>query len=1116
MLRSDLGVVTRQPLGVALAFFVAMLCMTSLVHAQATNSGDIRGVVTDTSKAVVPGASVTVRDVNTGFTKVLTTNSSGLYDTASILPGTYTVTVSKTGFKTFVRSNLIVQAGTPLTVNATLVVGATTQTVQVTSQSPLLKTENAAQGTSLQGNVMTELPNVTRSWTNFMSLIPGAVTAAPYASAYSINLNGTMPDYADFLSDGASVTVPHGTNMNATDAFASIAEVQVSTSTYSAEYGNGGVVINQITKSGTNKWHGSLYDFEQNTSLNARSFYSQGVSIEHYHNFGGTVGGPIKHDKAFFFLNVDKLINENNGTGFYTVPTVGERNGDFSETDPSGNHLFPQLYNPNGAGAGLRQPFCGGGYLICGVTLDPLAQKVQQYFPKPNLFYSNGQPLVSNNYIDTINYSSPRLTVFGRVDYDLTNRNRVTISSQRDSEPQIIPSIYNPIDSYSFNVLTYQAQISDVWTISPSVVNEARIGFVRGVTGVASADFGQNLPQTLGWNYAKGNLFPEVNIGGSPGYSIGTNVNDSLYAQYAWTPSDTVTMIRGRHIIHFGGEDLYFQDNDTPWGFINPGNFTFSGVYTSQQAGSNVGGLGYADFLLGDVQNWSAWNYPINGMRQQNPEFFIQDDFKVTPHLTVNLGVRYQIQTGWREKHNNLGSFDRNIVNPVTGTLGAMWFAPQDGRTALEKTVWDVFLPRLGFAWNFKPSWVVRGGFGVYSYLWSEDFYGNGAGVGNSSTGSMSDTSNYQPVFTFSNPNPPLDYIHASREPGAYNGQNVLYTPYYAPVPRSYQWSMEFEKEFPHNMIASVKYVGNHTKGLPWMADINQVPESKLAKEASQNPSTWYLNRPYPQYASIEMGNAPISNTYLTSISNYNALQLDWRKRFSRGLTFGDSFTWEKMLNQQDSSGWCCQFGSYWWQNAYDPAANYGPSENDRRLLTSGYVVYQLPVGHGKRFVNVRGPADWVLGGWQLSSMYYWESGDHFTPIMGTANNSGSLAGYWYPNLVGNPNVANPTLNEWFNPAAFAEPAPFTFGNSGRNILVGPSQSRIDFSIGKSFGVSELGEDGQFQIRLDATNIINHPSFSDPGASIGPPSNPAASGAGQITNTTVGGRVIQLGARLTF
>jgi hypothetical protein len=379
-------------------------------------------------------------------------------------------------------------------------------------------------------------------------------------------------------------------------------------------------------------------------------------------------------------------------------------------------------------------------------------------------------------------------------------------------------------------------------------------------------------------------------------------------------------------------------------------------------------------------------------------------------------------------------------------------------------------------------------------------------------------------VFAFSATNPRRNLVVASRQPGAYNGQTVSYTPYNEAVPRSYQWSFEVEKELQHNMVVNAKYIGNHTKGLPWGADTNQIPEYLLGTSTNLQSL-----RPFPQFADFN-GTQPTGVTIFNSISNYNALEVDWKKRTSGGLTFGTQFTWSKTLNDQDSAGWCCQFGQSRWQNAYDPAANYGPSVNDRRGVTSGYVVYQLPVGHGKQFLNMRGPADWVLGGWQLSSVYYWESGDHFMPTMSAGNNS--LAGYWYPNVVGSPTAGGGSLTEWFNPAAFSEPTitdpatgnvlpnPNAFGNAGRNILTGPSQSRLDFSIGKSFAIPMLGEAGRLQIRLDANNAINHTSYSDPNPTIGLTGfgepGPASTGAGQITGYTVSGRVIQLGARLIF
>jgi Carboxypeptidase regulatory-like domain len=1113
---------TRRALEVALAVFVTIFCVAGLAHAQATNSGDIRGVVTDTSGGVVPAATVTVLNVNTGVTKVLTTNSAGVYDTVSILPGQYTVTVSKQGFQTYVRSNLIVEVGTPLAVDATLSVGATTQTIQVTSQSPLLKTENATQEKTLTSNVMTELPNVTQSWVNFLQLIPGTTTPTDGIN-YEVQSNGTLPGYNNLLQDGVAILVPHSSNMDAPADFGSVSELQVSTTNFSAQYGNGGNMMNVITKSGTNQYHGELYDYEQNTALNARSFFQKGVGVTHFHQFGGTFGGPIKKDKAFFFVSVDKIINVSNGSGYHTVPTLDERNGNFSETDPSGTALFPTIYYPTYSSM-AGTPIPGNNLQNTTLTMDTVAQAVQQYIPAPNQFYSNGNPLVHNNYLTNLNYTSPQLWIFGRVDYNLTDNNRLSITSQRHTSPNNNPSIFGALSDFTHFDIDYVSQITDVWTLSPTLVNEARLGYMFSASDEDPDSLGQGYPQKIGLQYAKVDMFPGVSIGGpvgSFGISAGTA---ATYHGSNWNPSDTLTMIRGRHILHFGGELLYFVDNDSAWGNLNPGAFSFRGVYTAPNTTSTSTGLGYADFLLGAVSSWNAGVSPVNGMRQAMPQFFFQDDFKVTPHLTLNLGVRYQIQTGWREKHNQLGAFDPNVVNPVSGvapgtdvtipagTLGAMWFAPQDNRSTLQQTKWNIFLPRLGFAWNFKPSWVVRGGFGVYSYIWSEDMYGGGEGNGASSSGNATDTSNASPVAAFEGTGASLPFIVASRQPVDYIGQGLTYNPYDTAVGKSYQYSLAVEKEFAHNMVASLKYIGNHTNGLGWPVDINQVPENLLAGEATQDSSLWQLNRPYPLYEGLG-GNV----TYLSASSNYNSLQGEWTKRFSSGLTFGTSFTWGKMLDEQDSAGWTWQAGAHVYQNAYDPAANYGEADADRNWMTSGYVVYQLPVGHGKRFLDTGGPADWVLGGWQMSSMYYWESGDHITPLMSGSNGSESLAGNWYPDVVGSYQVANPSLSEWFNPAAFASPAEFTFGNMQRNLLVGPSRSRIDFALAKNFAIPQLGEAGHLQIRMDSTNIINHPSFADPNANIGATlAQSIANGAGTISGTSVGGRTIQLGARLVF
>jgi hypothetical protein len=1074
-----------------IGFFSAMLCLAGRGFAQSTSSGDIRGTVTDPTGAAIPGTSVVVLNTDTGVSTPYQTDAVGVYDTVSILPGKYRVTFSKEGFKTLVRDGITVQVGSPITVDATLALGTSQQTVEVVGEAPLMKTESAEQATNLQYQTMAELPNVTRTWTYYTNLLPGVQPGSQGfgggGAGYSVTVNGTMPDYASILADGSNVALPHSTN-TLPMVFESVSEVRIDTSTFSAQYGNGAVVFNQVSKTGTNKWHGSAYEFVQNDKLNARSFFSSSVPLSKYNNFGGAVGGPIRKDKIFFYFNIEKLINNSSYWTYYTFPTAAMRQGNFS--DPA----FPTIYDPdNLLPDGSRAPFTSNQ--ISTDRMDPLAVAVQQYFPAPNL---TGYV---NNYHVNLKTVSPHLWILGRMDYNISSRHRLTVTFNRHDNHWNAPSATTPIDSFTDYDTTYFPQIAETWTISPTVVNEFRLGGIRDVTGPRDDDLGKDFPQKLGWTYAVGNKFPGVSIGGPVGAtSLGANINTALYAQTSYDPSDTVTLIRGRHILHFGAEVLYQQDNDTKWAVVNSGNFNFPGVYT-RQTPFGTGGLGYADFLLGAVHQWSATNGPINAMREISPQAFVQDDIKVKPNLTLNLGLRWQSQGGWYSLHNTLGIMDPTLINPATGTLGAMWFAPANGKNSAEAPVHDIFLPRVGFSWNFKTNWVVRGGFGIYAIPWSQDTYSYlDEGTGSGFTGSLSDATNASPLFSFSATDPTLNYEPVSKEPDSYNGKNTYYNPYNTPVARNYQWSLSVQRQLPAGVIAEAAYVGSHAYDMPFSwAKANEVPEKLLG--TSPDPQTL---RPFPQYLSIDA-------FYYDSISNYNSLQLSLQKRFATGVNFGINYTWSHMLDTMDSQGWGgTGLTTNFQYSSYNRAANYGNAYFDRRHMLKGYMIYALPVGKGKKLLNQGGPLDWVAGGWQASAMGIVESGTPFTPIMGTQDLTGALDNKnWFPDLVGDPKLSNPTIHGWFNTAAYAEPAPYTFGNNGRNTLYGPGVADLDFSLAKSFAIPKL-EDGRLQLRFDSVNVFNHPSFGNPNASIGTP------GAGIITSTTYGGRTIQLGARLMF
>lgn len=1132
----------RYTLASCLVLFVAMAAV-----AQNTNSGDIRGTVTDPSGAVLPGVTVTVTNVDTDSSKVLTTNNDGLYDTASILPGNYRVTFTKTGFQKLVRGPINLQVGI-ITVDGPMKVGSTSEAVTVTTEAPLLKTETPEQSTTFDSQTMMNLPQAGtngQNWGPFAQLLPGAAGAPMQPTAMgssgdpgiAIAVNGNLPFYDNFLQDGASTNLPISQNVDIA-TFETISELQVSTSTFSAQYGIGGAVFNQITKSGSNRWHGAAYEYFGADWLKANSYnFSSGSPapkpFSRYDNYGGAIGGPIFKDKLFFYFNVDKIYSKGGGaTQLATVPTAAMRSGDFTG--------MPTIYDPaTPIVNGSRTPFSaenGGANAIPANRFDSVANALQAYYPQPNTPGQTPNAAFPGVVVNNFAYSSPNLSpflkFFGRIDYNMSEKNRINFSiTQRDNPGTNTNFQICPIDCFSGDVDSYNTQVSDVYMVSPNVVNEARFGYTRQGNWFIPYTIGKGYPQKLGLLYSKADVFPQISVsqsatasgsGGSGNVAIccsamlqpGTN---AIYIENTFEPSDVVTLIRGKHILHFGGELLAYQGNLTPWGNVQSGSWSFTGVYTQQNGAVGTGGSAYADFLLGDVNSWGATNQPASGMRMKSPQVFVQDDVKIRPNLTINLGLRYESQLGWSEVNNHLGSFDPTITNPITNTPGAMWFAGETSRTRLQQNVNDIVLPRFGFAWNPRGSTVVRGGFGIYAVTLSLDDYGQGAGIGNNSTGSASDSSSgVSPVTTLSgtgifgsNQSQPagttLPYVVDNRDPGGYNGVNVPYNQYHLKVPTINQWSLSVERQLAKNTEGEIAYVGSHGNHLGYPVDINQIPVSLLSPTFSK------ANTPYPQYGTI-------AGAINESKSNYNSLQLQVNHRLSTGLSFSGNYVWSHFLDDIDSAGWGGRGGTQVYQNAYNAASNYGNSNFDIRHAIKGMMVYELPFGKGRRFLNDNAILDEVVGGWQTSATLWWHTGQPYTVIAANNNSAsenpgGTNESSQFLNVVGNPVPGNPTLQNWYNANAFAQPNAGTFGDERRNQFFGPRFSEVNFSLGKNFAVTErIG----FQFRIDSYNIFNHPSFANPntGQSFGTDGAPTSSG--NITSTASGPRSFQLDARISF
>jgi hypothetical protein len=1131
---------------------------TAGLYAQNTNSGDIQGTVTDNSGAVIPGTTVTVTDVDKDVTRTYTTNSAGVFDTGSIVADHYKLTFTRPGFTSLVRGPITLAVGTT-TLDAKLAVGSETQKVVVTTDIPLLNTSDGAITATLNSKTMEKLPQVGADWENFVVLLPGASGSPEQPNGINssnpqqvASINGNLP-FDSMLQDGATTTLPMSQNADVT-IFETTAEVKVQSSSFSAQSGVGDIIFNQITKGGAERFHGVGYEYFENDALNAApySFGQTNVTVPNlrYNNFGFSFSGPIIPRKMFFYFDFDKTDDHGtNAPSFTTVPTAALMSGDFTAAglptlyDPTtqtiqatGTHTYTtdsgQTFTQT-CPCAIRQTFAaeyGNGNRIPATMLSPVAQKIQSYFPTANTSGNVSNGIAQNNYDYQSDSNNPFTKYFGRLDYDVSPRNHILISQTEGDNPQFGYSPVCPINCGSEDVSRENAQISDVFTFSPTLTNEARFGYTNQLNFFVPSTLNQGFPATLGLAFSKADNFPGVGISGFYGLAAATN---AVYKEHVYDPSDVVTLIRGKHILHFGGEFLINEANSTAWGNITAANINYSGQYTSingltsnalTSSTSSASGQAYADFLLGQTQGWSAGVTPEYGGRIKLPQLFVQDDYKLRPNLTINLGLRYQITTGWSDVHNNETVFDPAVTNPANGLPGAMWYEAShaNGRTTLQAPLYHILLPRVGFSYQVNPVTVVRGGFGIYASTFSEDTYGAGLGNAFGSSGSLSDTTNgICPVVQLDSDGSTPDtadpgcgvgaynfgsinskYLTAPTTADARNGQSVSYNAYHTPAPTNYQYTLDVQRQLGTNFVADIAYVGNHGKNLNFPVDINQVPENLLSSNDVQS-------KPYPIYNQI-------SGSTNNAISNYNALEAQVTKRMTQGLEFNVNYTWSHFLDDQDSSGWGSRGGDQNYQNAFDPSANYGNSNFDIRNMFKGQAIYQLPFGHGKMFLNSNYLLDLALGGWQASGTFVVQGGNPIMITTGNNNTSNNQSGGYtqFANLAGDihdvPGGKLNRLNEWYNIGALEVPAANTYGDFRRNTVFGPGLSEFNFSLGKTFDLVPE-RNVQLEFRADADNVLNHASFGQPGNN--------AVGQGQsarITGTTVGGRTMQLYGRVSF
>jgi outer membrane receptor protein involved in Fe transport len=1077
----------------ALAIVLAIAGTRSTLG-QNANSGEIKGTITDSSNAVISGATVTILNIATGVVTTTTTNNDGIYDVPSLETGEYKITFAKTGFRDAVHNGITLHVGT-IAVDAALQVGAASQEIVVTSDAPLLQTEDSGQHMDFDAQAVQDAPIVGGVWYNELTNeLPGVNGGGSQdASGQGIGINGTQGYSGTFLMEGSVAQEPR--DANASDNYPppdAIGEVNVQTSNFGAQYGNGVATLNVLLKSGANRFHGSLFEFNQNNDYNALNYFNSGPTAAaaplHWNEFGGSVGGPILKDKLFFYFTYQRNPNTSSAVYTTTVPTQGPGSleaGCFptTVTDPSSGQPFP-------------------GNCIPSTSFDPVAVNIQKYFPAPNL------PGLVNNY--RVVQSTPTTSTWyvGKIDYTPAPSHHLSASYM---DFPIGPLTYN-VDAFCSlgfdctvgNNYNEAGEVTDTWTINPKMVNEARIGGVREVDKYIPPTYGKGYPTTIGLEPTYGtnapaDIFPGVTIN-SGGNIGGIGINGGVHAALAdgaLAESDVFTLIKGRHTIKIGGEFDKSYQNYTSWGDVSSGNFVFDGVST---------GVPYADFLLGEVYGWYVYDYVETGARMWNLGAFAQDDYKVTPHLTLNLGFRYQYQGGWGEVHNLWGTFSPTVVNSgqfaPAGALGAMTYGGQGGRSTIQDGT-NEWVPRVGLAWSPIPKWSFRASYGISDAPWSTDPYSAAYGIGLNPHG----TEGYGNSAAFQLKNGPAPGAVAyptlaDLSNSQYNYDDVPYFPQKRPVTYYQESLLSVQHELPFQLLADVSYIFTKGTHLGFSRDINQVPQSALSSSStcSNSPTA------FPLFCSID-------GSLYDGYSNYNALQLRLQKRTSYGLNFVFNYAWAKTMDSGTGSG--NDTGVDLWQNAFNVAQNYGLSKLDVRNTINGSATYELPFGVGKSFA-LHGITDAFLGGWRMTGVFQIHSGIPYTPttsdngqdLSGSAANQCSCGFQWLPNQVASASVPNRSINEWFNPAAFATPAPGTFGTIRRDSLIGPNWRDLDLSLGKSF---RLIEGARLEIRADSVNAFNHPNFSQPDAATGT----GVAGGGVITSAN-GAREIQLGGRITF
>ncbi len=1122
---------------------IALGCLlTSIGFAQDVRA-TITGSVTDPTGSAIPAVTVKLASLERGTITEAISNEAGLYRLPFLLPGSYTITVEKTGFKKFTRTGITLAAADHPVIDIALELGQTTDSVTVTGDVSLLQTESATRSATIEARAVEDIPTAGRNLYQFQYTLPGVIKSSRYMGSMELyafgNINGVSigggrTGENETMIDGVSNTkmdrgVVYAPALNATQ------EVTVQTNSYDAQYGRiGGGVTIITTKAGTNAFHGQLFEFFKNDKLNSADWIAnkegEGRTPMRNNTYGFEIDGPVRipkvfdgRNKAFFMLSLEGLREHIASGQLRTMPQQAYKTGDFSKLT-TGDGRPIAIYDPlttrlNGS-AYVRTPFAGN--IIPAARINPVAKNVAALIPDPKS--AGGDLFHTNNYSNFSPATNGYNSWLGRMDLRLTNKHSV---SWRYGETPWInwskvvwgTNAAEPSGEWPSQRISRNWGADWTYLVSPSMVFSVRAGLARyegfgGNTFAAGFD-----PKQLGFPSALVSQFTTLQF---PRFNMGnyTEVGASTVTSYEtndnWSIAPTMSWTRGRHTVKFG-TDLRRYNRNTPGPGAASGNYTFTKGWTQAdpQRGDALSGDEFASFMLG---------YPASGFVDRNIDpayrnhyyaLFVQDDYKITRKLTLNLGLRWDYETPARERYNRMiREFNRDAASPIAAQAaglnlkGGVVYATGDGATAYAFDPKKAnFQPRVGFAWALTPKTVVRGGFGLSTL--GQQVFGPSTGFSQQTPLVASTDGNLTPASSLSDPFPTSIYPNGLLKPIGNSqglatnlGQGITAQYLDRPLPTSRQFSIGFQRELPNGMVADVSYVGNLTRRLPVNLPLNFLSKDEIERLPVAQRSAYYTERipnpmagllpnsglntativrqqllyAYPQYTQVTLQSVPIGR------QDYHALQTRLTRRFANGYMFQAGYTWGKtlesvsVLNNQDID-----------------LANLRNTKLEQRLWDYDMPhkftiqsIYELPFGKGKPiWSNAGSIANNIIGGWNISGQWLIQSGfimnfPNAAPIaLGSAawDNAKREAvakeagrSYW-----------DVSYDKWFDTSKFPRQAQQAF--TQRNFptrfpdVRAQGANSVELSLYKQFTFKERV---RWQIRADAYNAFNHPWFGQP------------------------------------